>query len=59
MSVNMSLDISKTKNQVIIQFQEPVNWLGLSSKQAKELAFALYEHARRLDGDKPDIIMGE
>ena len=49
----MSIDISKQRNQVIIQFQEPVSWLGLSPEQAIEFAYAIFENAKRLEnGDK-------
>ena len=46
---NLSIDTSG--GEVIVQFDRPCQWIGLSPDNAIELAHALYEKARSLKGD--------
>lgn len=52
--VGMSIDTSST--QVIVQFNEPISWLGLSPDNAIELAYALYEKAVKMKEKKDGVI---
>lgn len=41
--------IGHTNTKIIIDFGQPVAWLGMDAKEARELANILYDHARAIE----------
>ncbi len=51
--VGISVTPSKERNEVVIQFDQQVGYVGLNPDSAIELAYALFEKAKVLKGEKP------
>ncbi len=53
----MTVVPSFERKEVIVQFQEPINWFGMSPDDAIEFAYVLYEKAKVLKGDTSRLVL--
>ncbi len=57
MKVGMSIDIEPHTKKVVIAFEKPIDHIKLSPQNAQEFAYAIFEKARLLEDNRPDIII--
>jgi hypothetical protein len=54
-----TINVGNADGRVVVTFPSPMQWLGMSPKQAIALAVALVENARFIDPDATDEAHGE